>query len=191
MQSDAGLATSVIVRPVKLSWIKGAADDPADICAHGHVDFRVDDDQLIDPERDMEVTVSAAALYLLRTLDREHTKQSQVGEQLFPCCGFVMYDEGTSPDVLIIGCPSGIDFEVRHGPGRDHVVVRAGDGREWRIASPDWQSAVFSFADAVSDFFATASPKTPSAEDEPGFRKFVAEWQCRRGRPFGVRSAWT
>lgn len=189
MPSDAGRAHSVIVRPVKLSWIKGAADDPADICAHGHVDFRVDRDQLIDPERDMEVTVSAAALYLLRTLDRDHTTQSRAGGQLFPCCGFAMYDDESSPDVLIIGCASGIDVEVRHGPGRDHVTIRASDGREWRIASSSWQSAVFSFADTVSDFFATASPKAPSAEDERGFRKFVAEWQRRRGRSFGVRSA--
>jgi hypothetical protein len=183
MPGETGRAALVILRPAKLSWIKGAPDDPADICAHAHVDFRVGDDQLVDPDRDMEVTVSASALYLMRTLDRDHTKQSPVGEQLFPCCGFAMYDEGRSPDVLILGCPSGIDFEVRHGPGRDHVIVRAGDGREWRIASRDWQSAVFSFVDAVSDFFATATPKTPSAGDEPGFRKFVAEWGRRRGRP--------
>lgn len=190
MQSEAGRPASVILMPVKLSWIEGAADDPADLCAHGHVDFRVDDDQLVHPERDMEVTVSAAALYLLRTLDRDHTKQSQVGEQLFPCCGSAMYDEGGSPEVLIVGCPSGIDFEVRHGPGpgRDHVIVLASEGREWRIASPAWQSAVFSFVDAVSELFATASPKTPSADDAPGFRKFVAEWERRRGRPFSKRS---
>ena len=30
---------------------------------------------------------------------------------------------------------------------------------------------------------------TPSADDEPGFRKFVAEWERRRGRPLGARSA--
>jgi hypothetical protein len=188
MPSDTGRAKPVIVRPVRLSWIKGAVDDPADVCAHGHVDFRVGDDQLIDPERDIEVTVSAAALYLLRTLEREHTKESRVGEQLFPCCGFATYDEGGSPDVLIIGCPNGIDFEVRRGPDR-HVILRASDGREWQIASADWQTAVFSFADAVSAFFADASRKTPSTGDEPGFRKLVAEWERRRGRPFGARPA--
>lgn len=46
--------------------------------------------------------------------------------------------------------------------------------------------AVFSFADVVSEFYAVSSPKKPSADDEPGFRRFVAEWERRRGRAFGV-----
>lgn len=176
---------SVAIRPKGLHWIKGAPDDSTDLCAHGHVEFRILGEVLVHPEHDLEVTVSAAALYLLRTLAAEHRRDSPVGDQLFPCCGFAMFDESGSQDVLILGCPNGLDFEVFHGPGRAHVIVRARDGREWRATWSEWQSAVFAFADAVSEFFAAAAPKTPSPDDQAGFRKFVGEWERRRGEVFG------
>ena len=31
----------VVLRPLNLRWIKDAADDPADFCAHGDVEFRI------------------------------------------------------------------------------------------------------------------------------------------------------
>lgn len=178
---------SVILRPVKLSWLHGAADDPTDLCVHARVDFRIGDHVLVDAERDLEVTVSAAGLYLMRTLERDHTRKSPVGDHLFPCCGFTLYEEAGSLDVVIIGCPNGVDFEVTYAAGDDRVLVRAMSGREWEVARQDWRSAVFSFADAVSNFVATASPKTTSVDDAAGFRKFLTEWERRRGRPFGAR----
>jgi hypothetical protein len=94
-----------------------------------------------------------------------------------------MYEVPESTDVVLVGCPSGVDFEVLHEPDAAHVLVRGHDGREWRVPASEWKEAVFGFADQVSEFYATSSAKKPSAEDEAGFRSFVAEWQRRRGRP--------
>ncbi len=41
----------------------------------------------VDTERDTEVAVSAAALYLLRTLTKEHTKESRVANSSFRVAG--------------------------------------------------------------------------------------------------------
>jgi hypothetical protein len=165
-----------------MCWVNASDDDPADLCVHGRVEFRVGEDVLLDPTHNLQVTVSAAALYLLRTLTTPHCKQAPVGDHLFPCCGFAMWDVGT-PDVVISGCPNGVDFEVLPRVGDAEVLVRAGDGRQWRLERSEWRAAVFEFADRVSEFYAASSAKQPSNDDEPGFRKFTAEWARRRGEP--------
>jgi hypothetical protein len=182
----------VILRPVNLRWIREAADDPKDLCAHGDIEFRIGNDVLLDPASSKNLTVSAAALYLLRTLSVPHTKAMPVGDQLFPCDGFCMYEVPGEEDVLILGGPpSGEDFEVLHAANCAGVVVRAADGREWKIEWPEWRAAVFAFADRVSDFYVTCSPKQPSDVDAAGFNKFGAEWERRRGKQFGRTSRGT
>ena len=141
------------------------------------------EDVLLDSTHELQVTVSAAALYLLRTLTTPHSKQAPVGDHLFPCCGFAMWDVG-QPDVVISGCPNGVDFEVLHGVGDAEVLIRAADGREWRLEQSEWQAAVFEFADRVSEFYAASSPKQPSSVDQAGFQQFTAEWARRRGEPW-------
>lgn len=88
-------------------------DDPKDLCAHGDVTFRLGEDVLLDTNG-RDLTVSAAALYLLRTLSVPHTRELPVGDHLFPCCGFAMRDIPGERDVAICGCPNGEDFEVLH-----------------------------------------------------------------------------
>lgn len=172
----------VLLEPVDLHWINGAADDPADFCLHGDVEFRIGGDVLLEPAG-RDLTVSAAGLYLLRTLAAPHTRETPVGHQLLPCCGHFLYDTG-GPDVGIIGCDSGEEFEVHHAAGG--VVVRDA-GRSWLVGWPQWRAAVFHFADRVSDFYAACSPKRPHADDAAAYLKFVAEWERRRGLPFGRR----
>ena len=63
-------------------WINGEADEPGDYCLHGLA-------AVIGDERfEYDCTVSAAALYLLKTLSEDHI----MGEdnQLLPCCGFFL-----------------------------------------------------------------------------------------------------
>jgi len=167
----------VTLRPVNLHWINGAADGPADLCAHAAVEFQIDNDVLVQPS-DGNWTVSAAALYLLRTLSQPHTKDEPVAEHLFPCCGHGMFDNEEQDDVLIIGCNRGMDFEVvRDG---DDVVL-TGDRRTHRIAASEWRKAVCDFSDAVQAFYAASSPKKPSdVDDANGYQKFVSEWARRR-----------
>lgn len=170
----------VSLLPVNLRWINGATDDPADLCAHGDVEFRIDRDTLLGGGNGRDLTVSAAALYLLRTLSVPHTRGAPVGDHLFPCCGFAMWDAPGESDVAMCGCPNGEDFEVLHQVGEAGVVVRAIGGREWRVGWPEWRAAVFEFADRVSDFYAACSPKQPSPDDAAGFAKFLVEWERRR-----------
>jgi hypothetical protein len=181
--SDNAESAPVTLRPANMSWIKGASDDPADLCAHGHVEFRIGDLILVDPATGPEVTVSAAALYLLRTLSRPHTKSQPVGDHLFPCCGFGMFDVAGQEDAVVMGCPSGIDFEVLHAEDETVIVLRTDDGREFRVTWSAWAEAVYRFTDLVAEFYAKCSPKKPSAEDAAGFRSFTAEWERRRRRP--------
>jgi hypothetical protein len=104
----------IVLRPVDLHWLKRSVDDPQDLCAHSPVEFVVDGDVLINPS-DGDLTVSAAALYLLRTLSQPHTTHHRVGEHLFPCCGNMMLDVEGNDDVVIIECNKGIDFRDQRG----------------------------------------------------------------------------
>jgi hypothetical protein len=177
----------VDLKPLNLRWIKGPVDDPWDLCAHGDVEFRISTDVLLEGAKGRNLTVSAAGLYLLRTLSVPHTKAVPVGEYLFPCCGFSMYDVPGQDDVVICGCANGVDFEVLHEARGAGVIVRSDDGRAWPVEWSRWREAVFGFADRVSAFYAAASAKqVTDEEDARGFGKFVAEWERRRGRPLGV-----
>jgi hypothetical protein len=175
----------VILQPIRLRWIQGEDDDPKDLCAHGDIDFRIGQDVLVDDSNGKDLTVSAAALYLLRSLSTPHTEETCSGENLFPCCGHSMWDIPGKEDVTITGCPLGVDFEIRHEPNGETFVIRADDGREWSVPRSEWREAVFYFADRVSDFYASCLPKQPTKDDAPGFDKFLQEWERRRGLPLG------
>ncbi len=178
-------ARMIVLRPTALHWINGEADNPDDLCAHGGVDFRIHGEALTDPTR-QGGALSAAALYLLRSLEMPHPSELSAGEPLFPCCGHAMYGAEGHPDVTITGCGGGEDFEVRHDAKSGTAVLRR-DGREWHVGRDEWRAAVFAFADAVSDFYARGSPKRPAAGDEDGWAAFLAEWERRRGLPLGRR----
>ena len=180
----AGIAM-ISLRPTNLHWISGSADDLADLCAHAGVEFEVDGDLLVQAG---DWTVSAAAVYLLRTLSRSHTKSEPVAEFLFPCCGNGMFDVEGQSDVLIVGCNSGVDFEVVRV--EDEVLLTVADGRQHRIAFADWTRAVCRFSDAVQAFYAGASPKQPSDDiEQNGFQKFQSEWSRRRSQAENTTSA--
>jgi hypothetical protein len=168
----------IILQPTDLHWINGSIDDAADLCAHSPVEFRIDDATLIKPS-DGTWTVSAAAVYLLRTLSQDHTKQQPVAEHLFPCCGNGMFDVEGQDDVMIIGCNTGIDFEVvRAG---DEIFLVTPDGARYVLAVSDWSGAVCDFADRVQGFYAASSPKKPEDDaDRAGFIKLITEWVRRR-----------
>jgi hypothetical protein len=168
----------ITLHPTNLHWIDGSTDDSEDLCAHSGVDFRIGDSVLVKPS-DGDWTVSAAALYLLRSLSQPHTKRQPITEYLFPCCGNGIFEIEGQDDVQIVGCNSGIDFEVVQID--DDVILTAGDGTQHRIAFPDWRKAVCAFSDSVRAFYAASSPKEPEDEwEKRSFRKFLSEWSRRR-----------
>src|SRR5262249_9530414 len=149
-----------------------------DLCAHGGVLVTQDDRVLVD-DRGENWTLSAAALFLLRSLVSDHTPQSRVGDQLFPCCGHAMYVQDASDDVVIVGCPRGRDWQVQH---RAEKVVLVFEGeRQVSIPEADWREAVLGFSDAVEAFYASCAEKQHLDPDEAaGYKAFRAEWRRRK-----------
>lgn len=167
----------ITLQPTRPHWITDDGDDPTDLCAHSAVDFRVGAAVLVSPESG-DWNVSAAALFLLRTLSRPHTKADPVCEHLFPCCGHTMVPTETG-DVIVLGCPNGIDVEVI--PIGSDVLLRSSDGTEQRVPKEEWRAAVIAFSDAVQRFFEQSLPKEPGDDfNKSGYECFMAEWTRRR-----------
>jgi hypothetical protein len=162
------------LRPTNLHWPQGI-EDRYDLCAHSSVEFCIDGQALIT-EKAGDWTVSAAALYLLRTLTQPRNTNGNPGHQLFPCCGNGLF-EGEDGDVVIVGCNSGVNFDVAHNG--DEVIITDADGREYYVGAAEWRNAVCGFSDLVQDFYASSEPKEPG-EDAAAFQLFMAEWQQRR-----------
>ena len=165
----------ITLRADRLHWMgDNGIDEPTDLCAHSSVTFRIDDEVIVRPE-DGDWTVSASAIFLLRALGRDHTKDSPVGDQLFPCCGHGIFDIG-KPEVLISGCPSGIDLEVRHTETGFRLSTE--DGRVIEVAKAYWRKAVLRYSNQVLEFYNHAAPKKPiHEEDRKAFAAMFSEWQ--------------
>ena len=82
-----------------LHWIDGSKDYPSDLCLHG------------DPvvyigkyKRQFKgATVSASALYLLKSITEDHYPSDGEEVQMLPCCGFNMYASEDLQSVSIMG----------------------------------------------------------------------------------------
>lgn len=164
--------------PVNTHWL-AEFDDPGDYCAHGSVEFFIDEHQVVSIDSG-EWCVSAAALYLLRSLERSHTPQAPVSEHMIPCCGHSMFRLEGHRDVCLTGCSSGIDWEVIHQS--PDVLLRLTDGTEFRILQADYANAVWDFSDKVREFYKQSKPKIELASDDDwqGFQAFMSEWDRRR-----------
>ncbi|GAA1142476.1 hypothetical protein GCM10009651_28300 [Microbacterium natoriense] len=173
-----GTDVEVTLQATGLRWLAGDADAGEDQCAHGLVRLDVGDLVLVGPE-DEEVTVSAAGLFLLRTLDADHLPGDLLtgGNQLFPCCGHLVIDDG-SGGCFISGCPMGVDMSVvTEG---ESVTLR----RDTTIATTtraQWREAVLGFARQIDAFYSRSVPRAlPDDEsDAAGWRRFWKEWRSR------------
>ena len=167
----------ITLTPTRLHWLNDDGDDPSDLCAHSPVLLEVNGTALVTPA-DGDVTVSAAAVFLLRTLECDHTPEQPVGDQLFPCCGHAMFDTGED-DVVICGCNSGPDLSVVHQTD-GLVQLQTPGGKAARVPLTDWREAVIHFCDQVSAFYDAALPKRRTSDDFGGFEKMMTEWRRRR-----------
>ena len=164
--------------PTRLHWVKDdGSDDPLDLCVHSPVHFQIDGQTLVDAA-DGDFTVSATAIYLLRTLAHDHTEENPVGEHLFPCCGHAIFDTGDD-DVLICGCPNGLDVSVVHN-GDGTICLRKASGETNIVTETEWRDAVRAFSDLVRRFYDDSLPKTPPTIDTDAYAKMMAEWDRRR-----------
>lgn len=160
---------------VNLHWIDGSEDDPEDWCLHGHAIAFIGERML-----EYDATVSATALYLLKSLTEDHIIHEE--NQILPCCGFSYAYNESLDNVDILGCPNGIDWTIRHE--NNCVVLILEDGTEERVAKNEYREEVFKFADKVEDFYNNCTPKIISDDEfeQSGYIAFWNEWHRRRGK---------
>ena len=166
---------------LELGWIQGPGDDPSDQCAHGRIQFEIGNTTFVRPE-DGIWTVSAAGLFLLRTLEHEHTTANPVSESnfLIPCCGHTVWANTSGRfKVLCMGCNIGKDPEILHR--RNRLLVR-GVGEEV-VPLTEWKDGVFAFVDEVRRFYDQSAPKVipDDQAEQDGWVAFWHEWKSRRG----------
>lgn len=154
-------------------WMGDPIDDPDDLCLHGHAIACIGDRKL-----EYDCTVSATALYLLKTLTEDHIINED--NQMLPCCGFMLIPDDELTMVSIVGCANGIDWSVIHDG--DNVKIVLEDGAEEVVAIEDYTKEVYQFADRVEAYYDACPAKKMCKLDRDGYIAFWNEWRRRRGR---------
>ena len=153
-------------------WIDGPEDDPKDLCLHGKVTAYIGDEILED-----HGTISASALYLLRSLTQDHKTGEE--NQMIPCCGHFMVANDDLTEVWISGCPYGTDWLVEQVSGG--VKITTDSGKETFVPMDEYRAEVFRFADKVEAYYKACLPKKPHDEfSRNGYTAFWNEWHRRR-----------
>ena len=157
---------------LELCWLDGQPEE-TDLCAHGVVRIHAGDHVL-----EGAVSVSAAALHLLRTVTDDHEPDEMA--KLFPSDGFCWTPWGDPYPIYLGGCPNGgFDGSVIHDDG---CVCLAMEGASAvRIPEAAYRAEVFRFADAVERLFSAGKPKiVRDALDQLWYPLFWKEWHERR-----------
>ena len=155
-------------------WIRGDADDPKDLCLHGRVKLQLGETVIEDLG-----TVSATALYLLKTLT-EDKLMSYNDIQMVPCCGHFLIANNDLTSVTIIGCDKGMDWSTVHTENGVKIILPS--GQEEEIEMESYKAEVYAFADSVEAYYNTCSPKELPNDDFRinGYVAFWNEWHRRR-----------
>ncbi|MCP4176891.1 MAG: hypothetical protein GY756_03920 [bacterium] len=168
------------IKLLDIRWIKGG-DDPNDLCAHGNVFVKINEEVICDKDS-LEVTVSSTALYLMRTLESDY-KKDDYASQLLPCCGHFYMTDDDNYFVAIMGCPSGIDWTISHID--DNKIKHVSEkGQEAIIKLDTYKEIVLEFVDKVEEFYKKSKPKiTPKDDfDKKGYLTFWNEWRSLRDK---------
>ena len=99
--------------------------------------------------------------------------------QMIPCCGHTLLPNEDLTEVVIIGCPNGIDWTAEQVNGG--VKITTESGKETFVPMDVYRAEVFRFADRVEAFYNLCAPKKPYDEFErKGYTAFWNEWHRRR-----------
>ena len=127
-------------------WINGPEDDPQDLCLHGHVTAWIGDTLLED-----DGTVSATALYLLKTLTDDKV-MAECDIQMIPCCGHTMFANRELTEVMISGCPNGTDWSTIHEGDSVRLILPSGQEKVVELSA--YREEVLRFAEKVKEYIA-------------------------------------
>jgi hypothetical protein len=137
----------------KQGWITEDEESARiDLCSHGNLRLVIGGSVILPGDDEHEFTISTSALALLRTLDSDHVRPSPEAELILHC-GML----------LMLSCPIGVDWTVRHGDGRVRLsdVVRVdtiGDetpfpGLDAELSEDDYRACIVAFAKRARHFF--------------------------------------
>lgn len=160
----------ITIEPIGLHWL-GDEFPEIDLCAHGGVVIKSDQGLLLDDARE-DWALGPAALFLLRTLDMDHGRDSRVAEHIFPHCAHAFFVDGEG-NYLTVGCPEGRDLRIQHQGAHVHVAVDNGPSHV--VLEDDWAQGVLAFVAELRQFYGVPKPKTPSREDLAGWQAFWRE----------------
>ena len=166
---------SFLIDATDLYWIDGSKDNPEDLCLHGHAVVHI-----ANKVFEYDATVSSTALYLLKSLSEEHLIGQE--NQMLPCCGHFLIANEELDNVVILGCPNGIDWAIKHN--NDTIDIELEDGTIDRIAFDKYKAEVFRFADKIEAFYNACTPKVIPNDTflKNGYVAFWNEWHSRRNR---------
>lgn len=170
------------IRMLRQHWISDDGQyDKADKCSHGKVYVRIGS-EVISDEKSGSWATTSSALYLMRTLEQD-CKPGELSNQLLPCCGhYIIPKEEGRNQILVIGCPNGIDWSVKHLNGE--VILTSEKGTEGKISFEAYRHMVIKYANEVEAFYGDPSKKVPDESDRKGFEQFWAEWRELKVRNF-------
>ena len=160
-----------LINVTNMHWLEGV-DETEDLCLHGHVCVQIGNELL-----EYDTTVSATALYLLKTLTEDH--RAGEGLQMLPCCGSFLVPNEDLSSVEIIGCSNGIDFTVLHEGNAVTLITESGN--TVHVAVEDYRKTVLAFARTISDFYGASRRKTlpPDEFERNGYIALMNEWNRR------------
>ncbi|MDR2904779.1 MAG: hypothetical protein LBU73_02345 [Helicobacteraceae bacterium] len=166
------------IKVLDMHWVdENNPNDKKDLCLHGKLFIRIGNEILSDFE-DGSWTLSAASLFLLRTLKMDYNI-NDFENFLIPCCGYDMIAEENEP-FLVLGCATGIEWTIQHT--KDGFVKHISQkGSEVKITEEEYRKIVFEFADKVEQFYKDHPRILPADEFYlRGYNGFWREWRKMR-----------
>ncbi len=179
MEKDA-----IEIRILRQHWVQdNGVFDSEDLCSHGELYIRVGSHVISDASHG-SWCLTAAGLYLLRTLYEEYSIGQYPSHQLIPCCGhFLIPNEEGQNRVTIIGCSNGIECHVQHS--EQEVIWILENGASGKISKMQYRSMILSFAEEVESFYGSLQNKI--IPDDPfilqGLEQFWTEWATLKSLP--------
>lgn len=154
----------------KLYWIDGSANNKEDLCLHGDLEIRLND-QIVE----YSPSVSAAGLRLLRSLDNGHVGGN--GEHLFPCCGDTLIANAELDKVEIIGCDEGLDWSVYYHHG--FVTIDTNDNLKTTYYYLQYKREVLKLVEQIEEFYKQAGDRVLPEDKmlKDGYIAFWNEWK--------------
>lgn len=154
-----------------LHWMEGC--EKSDQCLHGD-GFAVIGDRTLEHN---ECTVSATALYLLKSLTGDHIIFQD--NQMLPCCGHFLVPADDGENVSVCGCTSGEDWTIRHVAGGVELILE--DGYAVTVPMDEYRREVLAFVQKIEDFYNAHPRELPKDPwDLETWPLFWKEWHRRK-----------